>query len=596
MNKILNLIETFKIPLLVIFGILLYLFFNYLVLIPYLALIVIWLTIFFGSLDLLSTTFRSLLARKFALDYIALLAITVAVLTHSYLVAAVIVLMLSGGNTLENYGMTQARRSLTALIDRIPNDVWLWDGKQATDQVAIETIVIGQKILVRKGEVIPLDGMLVSEQALTDESSLTGEPFMIDKIKGDTIRSGTINSGDAIVISVTKAEADSTYRKIINMVKAAQREKAPLIRLADRYSGIFTVVTLLISLFAYLVSHDFNRVLAVLVIATPCPLILATPIALMGGINAAAKKRIIVKKLASLEVLSRIKAIILDKTGTITLGKPRVERLEVIDQTFSTERVYAIAEAIERNSLHPLAKAIITAAKVANAPLVSATEIEEKIGYGISGTVDNKRYNLTKVAHTQGMAIELKQTDIPIAVFYFEDEIKKDARSIVTRLKNLGLEIAIFTGDKQDTTEKVLHELGWEVAVKTECTPEDKKIGIEAYRKRGLTTAMVGDGINDAPALALADVGMVFSHEEHTAASEAADIVILGGDLSSVTDTITIAQKTIHIAFQSIFIGIGISTLGMLLAAIGLIPPVSGALVQEAIDVAVIFNALRTST
>jgi len=339
---------------------------------------------------------------------------------------------------------------------------------------------------------------------------------------------------------------------------------------------------------------DLIRALAVLAIATPCPLIIATPIALLGGVNAASKKNIIVKKLASLEILSRAQALIFDKTGTITLGRPIV--VEFKNQSkYEDLDILAISEGIERNSLHPLAKAVVEYAKLNKAKIIHADNIAEKIGQGILGTVNGKTYKLAKMESKEGMTIGIYEKNILLAFFRFEDEIKKESKTIIQTLKNKGFELFIFTGDKKEAAEKLVESLGLEVTVKAECTPEDKQKGIQELKKQGKITAMVGDGINDAPALALADVGMVFSNEEQTAASEAADLVFLGGNFSLVVDSMNIAKRTIYIAKQSIFVGIGISILGMVFASLGFITPIAGAFLQEGIDVAVIINALRAS-
>ena len=547
-----------------------------------------------GSYELYKEIVVSMVKGKFALDYIAVLAITVSVLTHEYLVAAVLSLMIASGKTLEDYGASQAKVSLTKLAERIPREVLLWKDGSAGEKEKIENIEVGQEILVRRGEVFGLDGTLESSEALIDESSLTGEPYPVEKIKGDFLRSGTINVGDSVILRATKTEKNSVYEKIIEMVRRDQQEKAPLVRLADRYSVVFTIVTLMISLFAYFISRDFKHVLAVLVIATPCPLLLATPIALLGGVNASAKKRIIVKKLAGLEALSRISAIIFDKTGTITLGKPSIAAFKNFSRQSDTE-LLAIAEGIERNSLHPLAKAIVSFAKERQVPLVQVSSVQEQIGSGISGVVEGRPYTLKKLKQSEGMTIGLHQEQDLLATFQFEDELKQDSKRIISLLNNQGLELYIFTGDKREAAEKVARQLGARVHIQAECTPEDKQKGIADLKKKGMITAMVGDGINDAPALALADVGMVFSNEEQTAASEAADVVFLGGDFSLVIEAIALAKRSVGIALQSIWVGIGASILGMVFAAFGYIPPVMGALIQEGIDVVVILNALRAS-
>jgi heavy metal translocating P-type ATPase len=491
--------------------------------------------------------------------------------------------------------MTRAKKSLTALADRIPNTVMLWKDGHIADSKHIDQVTIGEEIAVRKGEVVPLDGTLLSGAALLDESSLTGEPYLNEKVKNDTIRSGTINSGDLIVIKVTKTEKESGYRKIIDMVKQAQSEKSPFIRLADKYSTLFTLVTFVICAVTYSFTRDFGRVLAVLVIATPCPLILATPIALMGGMNTAAKRRIILKRLLSIEVLSRVSAMVFDKTGTLTLGKPSLTNILIQDTAYTQNEVLSIAVAIERNSLHPLAKAVIEAGKKKQAITRFAQNIKEVIGSGIYGEIDGKNYALSKMENHHGMAMQLKEDGKPIAVLEFEDEIKGHSQKILRNLKQSAVELYIFTGDKQKAAEDIVKKLGESVIVKAELSPEDKKNGIAELKKQQKTVGMIGDGINDAPALALADVGMVFSNEEHTAASEAADIVFLGGDLESVTEVLTIGKRTIKIAMQSIVFGIGLSIFGMIFASFGHIPPVAGAFLQEFIDIIVILNALRAS-
>lgn len=559
------------------------------------ANIIIWTVIFIGSIELIRDTVSAIIHKKFALDYIAILAVITGIVTQDYLVSAVIVLMLSGGTTLEKYGMMMARKSLTALTNRIPHEVHLFVRGTVDKKVAIENVRIGQSILVRRGEIIPLDGLLVSKNAIVDESSLTGEPYIMDKVAGDAVRSGTVNVGDVMVVKVSKADADSTYRKIITMVQKAQAEKSPLIRVADQYSGGFTLVTLLLCGIAYFVSHDLTRVLAVLVVATPCPLILATPIALMGGMNAAAKKRIILKRLSAIEVLSRVQALILDKTGTLTLGKPVIKDIEMFTKTLTREHAVCVSGAIERNSLHPLAKAIVEGAKCAGHGAIPARDVREIIGKGISGTVEGKKYLLRKPTDSAGMSIELTRAGKRLALFHFEDEVKKDAARILRGLIAHGLKLLMYTGDKEARARETMTSIGVDIDIKAECTPADKQVGITTLKKQGLVTAMVGDGINDAPALAQADVGMVFSNEEQTASSEAADVVFLGGDLQLLSQAIAIAKRTLRIAKESIFVGIGLSTLGMILAAAGILSPIWGAASQEAIDIAVILNALRAS-
>ncbi len=554
-----------------------------------------------GSYSMFREALENVLEGHFSLDYIAILAIVLSLVMQNFFVGTVIALMLCTGRTLEEYGSTQAKESLTKLSSRIPDEVLLFENGAIGSRVSIGDVKVGQQVFVRKGEVIPLDGVLFSENAYVDESSLTGEPYLMDKIRGDQMRSGTVNLGEGFVLDVTKAEKDSTYHKIIRMVTEAQEEKPPLVRLADRWSLIFTLVTFVIVGVTYFFTRDLSRVLAILVIATPCPLILATPIALMGGMNAAAKNRIIVKKLASLEVLSRVDVMIFDKTGTLTLGRPVLTDIHIEDGAYHRTEILGIAEAIERSSLHPFAKAIVEAAKTANAPVLHAQELREVIGHGIHGTVSGKRYELSKITG-QGMGIQMMEYPHGdddkgrlIARFSFDDVPKQESAGVVEQLLHQGMKIFIYTGDRREAAEKIAAGLPAGIQVRAQCTPEDKKNGIHDLKADGKIVAMVGDGINDAPALALANVGMVFSNEEQTAASEAADIVFLGGDFSLVLESLTLGRRTIRIAIQSIFIGIGLSVVGMLFAAFGAVPAFAGALFQELIDVIAILNALRAA-
>jgi len=565
---------------------------------PTVALVIALAGVALGSFDLFKETVASIREGKFALDYIAIAAVILGVVTGEYVAALVIALMLATGQGLEQYGFEKARASLTALTDRIPNEVVLWRNGQAGERAARSAVTVGAEILVRKGEVVPLDGELVSERGVLDESSLTGEPYLSDKVTGDLVRSGTVNTGDVMVVRVTKRDEDSTYRKIVALVEEAQVEKAPMVRLADKYSLWFTALTTTIAVAAFITTGSWERVLSVLVVATPCPLILATPIALFGGLSASAKQRILVKRIASLEVLSRVTDIIFDKTGTITLGTPQVNRVETAIAS-STNEVLQVAEALERNSLHPIAKAIVQAAQVATIERVPVAAVREVIGQGISGQVNGREYTI-KRAQTESFSqsVEVWQGDTLFGRIFFADILKTDSHRVLEQLKQNRLSLHLFTGDRAEPAARMVAQLGLvgkEIAVRARCTPEDKKNGVAELKTRGAVTAMVGDGINDPPALALADVGLVFSNEEQTAASEAADIVFLGGDLSQVVRVMNISQRTVRIAVQSILIGIGASVVAMIFAALGYITPVTGALIQELIDIVAIFNALRAS-
>lgn len=578
-------------PFMVVLGLIAYLILS-LAHLTTLSIMVAFVTILAGSYPLIAESIEDIKNKQFGLDYIAILAIVVALITHEYLVGIILGLMLATGRNLEDFASKLAKKSLSSLAERIPHDVGV-ENNGAVASKPVGSIQVNDIIIVRKGEVIPLDGLLLSPTAVVDESSLTGEVFPADKYSGDVLRSGILNLESVIRIKVTKSEKDSTYKKIVQLVERAQSEKAPLVRLADKYSLYFTVITLIISAIAYLLHPNLEAILAVLVVATPCPLILATPIALIGGMNAQARKRIIIKKLASIESLSRVDTIIFDKTGTLTLGKPRVSKF-IVHSKIDKDHLLSIAGSIERNSLHPLAKAIVT--YTAQKPTIEVTSVTEVVGKGISGVIDGKTYLLAKIdSPDSAMKIGIFLNGNVLGEFVFEDQLKVESKNTIESLKNLNMTIKIFTGDKLSTAVELVKKIGIEIEVKAGLKPEDKQKGIEDLKREGRTVAMVGDGINDAPALALSDVGMVFANDEQTAASEAADIVLLGGNFSSVLYSILSAKRTILIAKQSILWGIGLSIFCMILAALGYIPPLAGSLIQEAIDVAVILNALRAA-
>lgn len=595
MKRVFFTIQEFIIPTVIFISIFVYLSLNFLNL-EFWGILLAYFATILGSYTLFQETITAIFKKQFALDYIAILAVVLSLITGQYLVALILALMISGGRNLEDFAQNQAKKSLTALIERIPDKVTLWENGYPGEEAKIKNIRISQEIFIKKGEVIPLDGKLITAGAVLDESSLTGEADFVEKQSGDQIYSGTVNMGGAIAIRVSKTLGNSTYNKIIELVKAAQEEKSPLVRLADKYSTYFTITTFIIAGFAYVSSNfDLMRVLSVLAIATPCPLIIATPIALLGGVNAAAKKRIIVKRLSSLEALAKIDTLVFDKTGTITIGKPKLKNVNLLSKDLSQKEVLAIAWAIERNSLHPLAKSIISKAKDQKTPVLFAKEVNEEIGVGISGLVDNKKYTLSKLNKEQGMAIVLKSEKKDLAIFEFEDEIKENSKKVISFFRERQMQLLILTGDKKQAAESLVKALGEDVEIKAEVTPEEKLKSVKDLQTNKKIVAMVGDGINDAPALAAANVGIVFSNEEQTAASEAADIVFLGGEFASIPASYKIAKGTINIAMQSIIGGIGLSVLGMVFASVGLITPVFGAGIQEVIDVAVILNAIRAS-
>ncbi len=556
--------------------------------------IIIVATIVVGSLELVVETLRALWRREFALDYLALMSITLSLIMGEYLTGAIIVLMLSGGTALEHVARLRAERSLKELTERIPTHV-LREVRGETVKVPLVDIKPGDVIRVRTGEVVPLDGALLTSEAIIDESSLTGEPYPVTKRSGARVMSGTVNVGQTLSFKASTAVGDSIYQRIVLLVAKAQEAHSPFVRLANRYSLVFTAVALAIGLTAWGISGAPERLLAVLVLATPCPLLLATPIALLSGVNRAARERIIVKGMATLEQLEQVNSLAFDKTGTLSWGKPHVTHIELRSARYSKNDVLAIARALEQNSLHPLAQALRRRAEEEKVQLWTAEDLTEKPGWGVSGRIGKKQYSLTRARGTTSMATALYENEDLLARIMFRDELKPEAKDVAERLNRSGYRLSIFTGDSAAVARELTADFTQPISIHGNCSPEDKARLLLALKQNGERVAMVGDGINDAPSLAQADVGMVFSHDEHTAASEAADVVFLGGELTMVERALTIAKETIATARRAIQLGISLSLAGMIIAAAGFIPPVFGALIQEGIDVAVILYTLFQS-
>lgn len=557
--------------------------------------IILIIGIIAGTYKLVIETLKAIRNFDFGLDYIAILAISVALITNEFFIAIIVVLMLSGGETLEDYAQLKARKSMQSLVNRLPDTVLVKSTNTFLNK-SISEINKEEIVVVRKGEVIPLDGVLQSESAFVDESSITGEAFSIQKFRGDMLLSGTANVSDAIEIKVTKEDKDSTFRKIIQLVKEAEAEKNPMLKMADKYSLYFTLLSLFIAAFAYFISgFDIQRVLAVLVIATPCPLIIAAPVAFIGGVNSLASKRIIAKNLLSLEAMAKVNAIIFDKTGTLTLGEPQIEKIIIVNKNYTEDEVIQLAASIERVSLHPFAKVLMKEAQAKRIDLLETINIQEKLGVGVSGEISNEEFSITKSPHNSD-SIELLHNKSLIASIIFSDVIKPKSKTVLQKFINLGTKLTILSGDHQEKVDTLMKRLDISgIELKGDCKPIDKKEYIEKLKAQKYFVAMVGDGINDAPALAYSDVGIAFANQEQTITSEVSDILILGGGVEQVLDIALISKRTVKIAKQSIFVGIGLSIVGMGFASVGMIVPVVGALIQEGIDVAVILNGLRAS-
>jgi heavy metal translocating P-type ATPase len=552
---------------------------------------------------------RSLVRGDVGVDAIALLAMAGALALGEYLAGAVIALMLAGGNALELFAQGRARRELTLLVDRAPKAANRL-GAAGVERIDIELVRIGDRLLVRAGEVIPTDGVVRSAEAIVDESALTGEPLPRTLHAGGTARGGCTNAGEAFEIEATTPASGSAYAALVRLVREAERSQAPFVRMADRYAIAFLPLTLLVALSAWAVSGSARRAVAVLVVATPCPLILAAPIAFVAGVSRAAREGVIVKGGAVIEALGRARTVLFDKTGTLTLGAAEVDRIVTTDGIPSDEAL-RIAASLDQFSTHSMASALVRAATTRGLSLNMPEHVREDAGQGIAGDVDGHSVAVGSTAFMSSQGIptpprnggaapgEARVTVASdgrvVAVIVMADHLREDASGLVADLRRSGVRhVALATGDVETTAEEIGRAAGVD-RIYARQSPADKLELVRALSAREdlAPVVMVGDGINDAPALALADVGIALGAAGATIASEAADAVIAVDRVDRVARAVAIGRRSIRIARQSVIAGLGLSIAGMALAAMGYLPPVSGALFQEVIDVAVILNALR---
>ncbi len=549
------------------------------------------------------TVGRSLVARDVGVDAIAIVAIAGALGLGEYLAGAVVALMLAGGNALEESAHRRARRELSALVARAPKIAHRRTGAEI-EEVPVDAVGIGDVVVVRGGEVVPVDGVVASENAVIDESSLTGEPFPVTIRRGDAVRSGTANAGEVFELRAIRPASESAYAALVRLVRQAETQQAPLVRLADRYAAFFLPLTALVAGAAWALTGDPVRALAVFVVATPCPLILAAPVALISGVSRAARVGVIVKGGGAIEQLGRVRSVLLDKTGTVTLGAPQVERIVVLDGVPEGE-LLRLAASLEQVSVHSLAEALVHEAQERRLELSFPTNVVEGRGRGIEGDVDGKHVAVGSAGWLRDLHYDTGQSgDAQVLVgidgrlagtVTLGDHLRPDALELVPALRAAGVShIALATGDRADVAELIGKELGVD-RVYSDQSPEDKLALVRALQERSelRPVAMVGDGINDAPALALADVGIAMGTAGATVSSETAAVVILVDRVGRVADAIRIGRRSLGIAQQSVLAGLGLSIVAMGFAAFGYVTPLAGALLQEAIDVAVILNALR---
>ncbi|MCV2865045.1 heavy metal translocating P-type ATPase [Albidovulum sediminicola] len=549
---------------------------------------------------------QSLRRGEVGLDIVAALSMSAALTFGETLAAAVVAVMYSGGTFLESFAEGRARREMHELLSRVPRTATRHrDG--ALEEVPLDAIAPGDRLLIRQGDTVPVDGRILSASAFLDTAALTGEPLPVKLARGAEALSGSTNAGEAFDLAATRIAQDSTYAGIVRLVEAAQRSKAPMSRLADRWSLGFLGVTIAIALAAWWQTGDPIRAVAVLVVATPCPLILAVPVALVAGLSRAAHYGVLIKGARPLETMARIRTLILDKTGTLTDGRPRIVAIDS-HGTVSQTDVLRLAAALDQASKHPVAQAIVNAAQERGLALPVPTGVAELPGEGVIGTVAGHEvivggddFVARRVGRMPGTDPHIAAGSVLVAValdgqmaghLIMSDPLRAEAPDMLQRLRHEGIgRILLATGDRAEVAETVTQGLGLD-GVRAGLTPDQKVLLVLSERKNG-PVMMVGDGVNDAPALAAADVGVAMGARGAAASAEAADVVLLVDRIDRLGPGLEIARRARLIAIQSVVAGIGLSVLGMIAAALGYLTPVEGALLQEVIDVAVILNALR---
>jgi heavy metal translocating P-type ATPase len=552
-------------------------------------------------------------AGRMGVDAIALVSILAALALYEPLAAIVVSIMYAGGTALEDYALTRAQRDLAALIDRAPRIAHRLKGEALAD-ISIEEVAPGDHLVVRAGEIVPADGRVESDAALLDEAALTGEPMPVHRRHGDLLRSGAINAGDTFHMRATTSAGESTYAAILKLVTSAQQGRAPFIRMADRFALLLLPVTFVLAALAWAISGESSRALAVFVTATPCPLILAAPVAFIAGLSLAARRGVLVKGGAALEALARVRTVIFDKTGTLTVGGARLIAIEAAPGAVADD-VLRLAASLEQASHHVVAATIIAAAQARGLTLAMPDQVRETMGSGLEGMVNGRRICigshalvfgakrpegwaarvLRRASWRSALAVFVAADGVGVGALLMGDEMRRETPRAVQRIRQAGVSrLLMVTGDRTEAAETIGAALDLD-GVLAERTPGDKVDAVAAEQRRA-PVLMVGDGINDAPALAAAHVGAAMGARGASAVSQAADIVILIDRIDRVADVLVIAQRTRAIALQSIIAGLALSGVAMVAAAFGYVSPVEGALIQEVIDVAVILNALRALT
>ncbi len=555
---------------------------------------------------------RDMMAGNFGLDVLAVMAMVATLAVGEYGASIIIVLMLTGGEALEDYASNRAKSALTALLEQAPQTAHRFSSRQGDKDEAIEDVPaaqvrVGDHLLVRPGEVVPVDAKLLSKRGSFDESAITGESLPVSIRAGGEVPSGSLNGDEAVRLEALRTTENSQYQQIVALVADAEKQKAPVVRIADRFAVPFTALALIIAGTAWFISGDAVRFAEVLVLATPCPLLIAAPVAFMGGLSRSAKNGVIFKGGAVIESLSNIRSAAFDKTGTITGGRPEVVRVDAYPG-FDESEVLKLAASAEQYSAHVLAVGIVAAAKGRGLGLLAAETAEETAGSGVSATFGQRRVVIgsrhfvlgTDPSYSIEDGVKLEPGEVasymtingePAGVIVLADQMRPDAPALVAYLRDQGVEtIEMLTGDGESTAREIGAQAGI-ADVRYSLRPEQKVALVHDLQPR--PALMVGDGVNDAPALASADVGIAMGARGATAAGEAADAVIVPDSVWKVADAHAIAKQTMRVALAAIWIGIILSVGLMLVAATGAIPAMVGALTQEIVDLAAILYALR---
>ncbi len=563
---------------------------------PQIAYLMIAVTGGFLAFFMFLEMIKTLRSGQYGVDILAITAIVATLVVGEYWASLMILIMLTGGDSLEDYANKKASKELQSLLDNTPRTAHKLVNGQI-NEIAVDSIEVGDILLIKPGEIVPADGKVIKGGAQFDESSLTGEAKPVTKKIGDELMSGSVNGDDSIQMQTEKKAADSQYQLIIKLVEESKEKPAHFVRLADRYAVPFTLVAYLIGGLSWWLSKDPLRFAEVLVVASPCPLILAAPIALVAGMSRSSKNGIVMKTGTAVEKLARTKTIAFDKTGTITKGFLEVEKIHPED-SFTREELLLYAASAEQESSHILARSLLK--NVSHDTLLTVSDLKEITGQGIQAIVDGHLVKVGRAAFVGTIEIETTKTAIYTAVdgqfagtIFFSDTLRPEAKETIQQLKNLGIsDLMMVTGDGQSIAEAIASKVGL-TSVHARCLPQDKLTILEQIPQKGRPVTMVGDGVNDAPALAIADVGIAMGAHGSTAASESADAVILKDDLTKVATAVTISKRTMTVAKQSVLIGIFICVFLMLVASTGVIPALFGAVLQEVVDTVSILSALR---